>query len=89
MQIHVVKDGLQVTKLQLIECTEKNHGAAIQDIFNQIILNSTALYEYQPRTEADMQQWFAIKIKHNHPVLGCVNAAGQFAWICYLRPISG
>ena len=77
MQIRAVKGGLQVTELQLIECTEKNHGAAIRDIFNQIILNSTALYEYQLRTEADMQQWFAIKIEHNHPVLGCVNSAGQ------------
>lgn len=75
--IHAVRVGWLVTELQLIECTLAQQGKAIQAIFNQVILHSTALYEYQPRTEADMQRWFANKALGRYPVLGCVDAAGE------------
>lgn len=75
--IHVVKAGWPVTERQLIECTVAQQGQAIQAIFNQVILNSTALYEYEPRTEDDMQRWFASKAQGGYSVLGCVDAAGQ------------
>jgi L-amino acid N-acyltransferase YncA len=75
--IHAVKAGWSVTELQLIECTQAQQGQTIQAIFNQVILNSTALYEYEPRTEADMQRWFAGKAQGAYPVLGCVDANDQ------------
>jgi len=42
----------------------------IREIFNDAILNSTALYEYAPRTEEAMQEWLAIRERANIPVLG-------------------
>lgn len=47
------------------------------DIFNDAILNSTALYEYQPRTMETMKTWFATKTANRFPVIGAVNAAGE------------
>lgn len=75
--IHGVKAGWLVSELRLIECTQAQQGKTIQAIFNQVILNSTALYEYQPRSEADMQQWFETKMRGNFPVLGYVDASNQ------------
>lgn len=57
-------------------CTHDRHAHAILDILNDAIVTSTALYDYQPRTLASMQAWFATKIKGNFPVLGIENEAG-------------
>jgi L-amino acid N-acyltransferase len=40
----------------------------ILDIYNDAILNTTALYTYEPFTAAMMQQWFADKQAKNLPV---------------------
>lgn len=42
----------------------------IQDIFNDAILHSTALYDYKPRTMDAMNSWYADKQKGNYPVIG-------------------
>lgn len=63
--------------ISIIPCTQARHAAAILDIFNDAILTSTALYDYQPRTLASMDDWFANKLKGNFPILGLENAAGQ------------
>jgi Sortase and related acyltransferases len=39
-------------------------------IFNDAILNSTALYDYKPRTMANMDVWYETKQKGNFPVIG-------------------
>jgi L-amino acid N-acyltransferase YncA len=39
-----------MTDYRLISCSLEQHGEQILDIFNDAIVNSTALYEYQPRT---------------------------------------
>lgn len=36
-------------EVRLIDCTEAEHSAAILDILNDAIVNSTALYDYHPR----------------------------------------
>ena len=36
--------------MTLIECEFGQHGDAVLAIFNDAILNTTALYEYEPRT---------------------------------------
>ena len=54
----------------VIACTQARHAAAILDIFNDAIQNSTALYDYQPRTMQSMEAWFATKVKGQFPVLG-------------------
>lgn len=60
----------------LVDCTRERHAGAILDIFNDAILTSTALYEYQPRTAATMQAWFDVKRKGGFPVIGFEDEQG-------------
>jgi L-amino acid N-acyltransferase len=60
--------------MQLITCTYADHSSAILEIFNEAIANSTALYDYQPRTLASMVTWFDVKTAGNFPVIGIVDA---------------
>jgi phosphinothricin acetyltransferase len=46
------------------------HAAAILDILNEAIENSTALYDYRPRTLASMDAWFEAKAAGHYPVIG-------------------
>jgi L-amino acid N-acyltransferase len=59
-----------------IHCEEQKHSQAILDIFNEAIVNSTALYDYKPRTIESMAPWFATKGQNNYPVIGLENDAG-------------
>ena len=63
--------------MNLIECTEEIHSQAILDIFNEAILNSTALYDYQPRPLASMRTWFDAKRNGCFPVVGMENEQGM------------
>jgi len=63
--------------MQIIHCNYASHAAAILDIFNDAILNSTALYEYKVRTDETMRNWFAAKTAGNFPVIGLVNPQQQ------------
>ncbi len=51
-------------------CTHENSAAAILDILNEAILNSTALYDYEPRTLDSMRSWFDAKAAGDYPVVG-------------------
>lgn len=62
--------------MHLVNCTEERHAAAILAIFNEAIVNSTALYDYQPRTPESMVGWFATKRSNGFPVLGFEDDAG-------------
>ncbi|QEI07063.1 N-acetyltransferase [Pigmentiphaga aceris] len=62
--------------LRLIDCTEADHAAAILDILNDAIVNSTALYDYVPRPPEAMKTWFATKRANGFPVIGVVDEAG-------------
>jgi len=66
-----------MTQHRLVACTHAQHAQAILDIFNEQILNSTALYDYHPRPLASMEPWFAAKDKGNFPVVGIEDAAGK------------
>ena len=59
--------------LQFISCTYTAHAHAILDIFNEAIANSTALYDYQPRSIESMVAWFTAKETGNFPVIGAVS----------------
>jgi L-amino acid N-acyltransferase YncA len=59
--------------MKLIDCTYASHAAAILDIFNDAIVNSTALYDYQPRTMESMTAWFRGKEAGHFPVIGVVD----------------
>ena len=62
--------------MKIIRC-DPGHSDAILAIFNDAILNSTALYDYKPRTPEMMRTWFEAKAKGNYPVIGAVNDAGE------------
>lgn len=62
---------------ELIECTFQAHGEQVRDIFNDAILTSTALYDYQPRSIEQVAQWFDAKAQLELPVLGVVSKDGQ------------
>jgi L-amino acid N-acyltransferase len=62
---------------QLIDCNAEQHSQAILDIFNEAIINSTALYDYKPRAPESMVAWFATKQANAFPVVGVVDASGK------------
>lgn len=63
--------------MRIIDCTYGEHATPILDILNEAIANSTALYDYQPRTAENMRRWFEAKRAGNFPVLGAIDAAGE------------
>lgn len=65
-----------MTTHNLVVCTHQRHAQPIVDIFNDAIVNSTALYDYKPRELASMEPWFAAKEKGNFPVIGVEDANG-------------
>lgn len=62
--------------MKIVQCTFKAHADAILEIFNDAIINSTALYDYKPRTRDSMITWFTTKDANNFPVIGVVDDAG-------------
>jgi len=63
--------------MRVISCESQRHAEAILAIFNEAIVNSTALYDYKPRTMEMMTTWFEGKAKGNFPVIGIENDAGE------------
>ncbi|MEN9518462.1 MAG: hypothetical protein RLZZ381_1050 [Cyanobacteriota bacterium] len=63
--------------MKIIPCQFKLHGQAILDIFNEAIVNSTALYDYEPRNLATIQTWFKVKAEHNYPIIGIEDNNGR------------
>ncbi len=62
---------------RIAECTHALQAASILEILNEAILNSTALYDYRPRTPESMVAWFAAKAAGAFPVLGAMGEAGE------------
>ena len=63
--------------MKVIQCDPKRHAEAILAIFNDAIINSTALYDYKPRTMEMMSAWFEAKLKGRFPVIGIENDSGE------------
>ncbi|KVP44502.1 GNAT family N-acetyltransferase [Burkholderia ubonensis] len=63
--------------VRIVDCSEAEHAAAILDILNEAIVNSTALYDYAPRPPQAMATWFATKRAGGFPVVGAVDASGR------------
>jgi L-amino acid N-acyltransferase len=59
--------------MRLITCTHAAHAQAILDILNEAIVNSTALYDYQPRSLESMADWFKAKESGKFPVIGAIS----------------
>jgi len=64
--------------MTIVPCT-RAQAPEILAIFNDAILHTTALYEYQPRTLEFMAAWFDIKEHNRFPVLGAFADNGSLA----------
>ncbi|MFA7237512.1 MAG: N-acetyltransferase family protein [Phycisphaeraceae bacterium] len=58
--------------MKIIDC-DNAHAEAILAIFNEAIVNSTALYDYKPRTMEMMAAWFGAKRRGNYPAIGLIS----------------
>jgi len=63
--------------MRLVSCEARRHSDAILAILNEAIANSTALYDYRPRTSENMAHWFEGKVRGRYPVVGVENDAGE------------
>lgn len=57
--------------MTIISC-DRDYADQILAILNEAIVNSTALYDYKPRTRESMESWFDVKFKNKFPVIGLV-----------------
>ena len=70
--------------MNLVACSEGRHAAAILEILNDAIVNSTALYDYRPRSIETMSAWFQGKADGGFPVIGAVDqSAGLLGFATY------
>jgi phosphinothricin acetyltransferase len=60
----------------LIKPCEENQLPEILEILNDAIINSTALYDYKPRTIENLNSWYEAKIKNNYPIIGLFDKSG-------------
>jgi len=49
----------------------------ILEIYNEAVLNTTASYDYEPRTLEHRIAWFEDHVKNNYPVLVAANDQGR------------
>jgi phosphinothricin acetyltransferase len=63
--------------MKFIRCERERHAGQILAIFNEAIVNSTAVYDYQPRTMEMMGAWFEAKNKGHYPVIGVEDDSGE------------
>ena len=77
--------------MKIIPC-DNSFSDQILAIFNDAIINSTAIYDYKPRTPQMMTAWFESKAKGNYPIIGAVAESGDlmgFATYGPFRPHPG
>ncbi len=65
-----------MSQTRQVSCTFDQHAEAILAILNDAIAHSTALYDYRPRTMANMVTWFDVKRQGGFPVIGIEDDAG-------------
>ncbi|QWV95122.1 GNAT family N-acetyltransferase [Geomonas oryzisoli] len=65
-----------MSEQSVVSCDFERHADAILEIFNDAIVSSTALYEYQQRTRQFMAGWFDAKRAGGFPVIGIEDGTG-------------
>lgn len=71
--------------MQFKTCNLAEHSKPILDIFNDAIVTSTALYDYRPRSPADMTAWFGVKTQYQFPVIGVFDGNELMGFASYGR----
>ena len=64
--------------ISIKNCTE-NQLQSILEIFNEAILNSTALYDYKIRSSDMIQEWYLDKQLNNYPIIGAFDEKNNLA----------
>lgn len=62
--------------MNLVSCQYDRHGETVLTIFNEAIANSTAVYDYEPRTVKAIAKWFEVKEVNNYPIIGIEDDRG-------------
>jgi phosphinothricin acetyltransferase len=62
--------------MNVIRC-DRAYAGQVLAILNDAIVNSTAIYDYKPRTPQMMDAWFDAKQRGNYPVIGAVADSGE------------
>lgn len=63
--------------MKFVACTHARHADAMLAIFNDAIVNSTALYDYKERSPDSMVGWFRVKDEAGYPVVGLESDDGE------------
>ncbi len=71
--------------VQLLDC-DRVRGPEILAILNEAIQNSTALYDYRPRTLSTMDAWFEAKERGRYPVIGAVDEMNRLVGFASYGP---
>ncbi len=69
--------------MEVIRCTHDAHAAEILAILNEAIANTTALYDYAPRTMQSMADWFQTKEAKRFPVIGAIEGGRLAGFASY------
>jgi len=69
--------------MQFVACRHDAHAAAILEILNEAIVNSTALYDYKPRALEAMVGWFKAKEAGRFPVIGAMEGSQLLGFASY------
>lgn len=64
-------------------CSYESDGAQILEILNDAILNTTALYDYKPRSMENMVAWFDAKKANSYPVIGAFEDSELIGFASY------
>jgi len=71
--------------MNLIRC-DRTYAEPILAILNEVIVHSTALYDYHPRPVASMDAWFEAKERAEYPVIGAIDDDGTLAGFATYGP---
>ena len=82
---------MEMTSAILIRPANQADLAAMLPILNHEILNSTAVYDYTPKSEKDFNTWFLSKKDRNYPVFVACQKDKVVGYASYdrYRPFDG
>ena len=69
--------------MEFVACNYDSHANAILEILNEAIANSTAIYDYNPRTIESLVEWFNAKDASGFPVIGAVDNGQLLGFASY------
>ncbi|MEJ7589060.1 MAG: N-acetyltransferase family protein [Ferruginibacter sp.] len=69
-----------------IRLADENDLPAMLGIYNEIILNTTAVWHNEPHTLEMRKEWFALKKEQGFPVFAAVTEGGELAGFSTIGP---